>query len=105
MAASPPTIEAGTERAIEVADLGVRYSLRYRGKTGSDRRVTIEINPWGGYRFEDNGNEILQGEVLRAAAVSRRDGSRRRPTGSVTRTSSSRPTWSCRTSAARCGTR
>ena len=47
----------------------VRYSLHYRSAGGSDRHITIEINPWGGYRFEDNGNEILEGEMLRAATV------------------------------------
>jgi hypothetical protein len=48
----------------------LRYSLRYRSRGGGERNVTIEINPWGGYRFEENGNEIPEGEVLRAAAVS-----------------------------------
>jgi dienelactone hydrolase len=48
----------------------VRYLLEYSSARGGQRHVTIEINPWGGYRFEAEGEEISTQEVLRAAQVS-----------------------------------
>jgi ABC-2 type transport system ATP-binding protein len=33
MAATPPTVRPGTDRAIQVTDLGVRYNLRFNRKT------------------------------------------------------------------------
>jgi dienelactone hydrolase len=48
----------------------VRFLLEYSSTRGDGRHVTIEINPWGGYRFEAEGEEISTQEVLRAALVS-----------------------------------
>jgi homopolymeric O-antigen transport system ATP-binding protein len=44
MAVSPPTIEVGTERAIDVADLGVRYSLRFSRKSTLRQQVAQVVS-------------------------------------------------------------
>ena len=44
MAASPPTMEFGTERAIDVADLGVRYSLRFSRKSTLRQQVAQVVS-------------------------------------------------------------
>jgi len=44
MAGSPPTMEAGTERAIDVADLGVRYSLRFSRKSTLRQQVAQVVS-------------------------------------------------------------
>ena len=44
MAASPPTMEAGTEHAIDVADLGVRYNLRFNRKSTLRQQVAQVVS-------------------------------------------------------------
>ena len=47
----------------------IRYEMRYRGSGGELRNVSIEINPWGGYRLEQSGESLSTAPVLRAARV------------------------------------
>ncbi|MGH9629543.1 MAG: hypothetical protein ACRD7E_14595, partial [Bryobacteraceae bacterium] len=47
----------------------VNYLLRFKSVGGTERNVSIAVNPWGAYRVEALGIVIPGAEILRAARV------------------------------------
>ena len=48
----------------------LEYRLRYRSAGGAEHVLTIAINPWGGYRLEQDGAETSAPKIEVAAVVS-----------------------------------
>ena len=47
----------------------VRFEIEYTSRGGEQRNASIEINPWGGYRFEEKDQALSTTSLLRAARV------------------------------------
>jgi dienelactone hydrolase len=47
----------------------LEFKLRYRGAGGAGRILTIGVNPWGGYRIEQDGAEAADFKLETAAVV------------------------------------
>ncbi|MDZ7639243.1 MAG: acetylxylan esterase [Bryobacterales bacterium] len=63
-----PVWEKDLPNAPELEDR-LAFRLRYRSIAGLMRDVTVEINPWGAYRIEENGKVAGAAMILRAATV------------------------------------
>jgi dienelactone hydrolase len=63
-----PVWEKDALEAPELEDR-VRWVLRYKGAGGAERRLTIELNPWGAYRIEEQGEVFRDFSIPRTAEV------------------------------------
>ncbi len=63
-----PVWEKDAMESPEVEDR-VRWRIRYKSSAGLDRELSIEINPWGGYRTEEGGRVTKDLGISRSAEV------------------------------------
>lgn len=66
-----PAWEADDTLSPPVEDR-LAISLSWPAVTGAERQLSLEINPWGGYRLEADGDEIIHLELPVAARVDAR---------------------------------
>jgi dienelactone hydrolase len=48
----------------------LEYHLHYSSAAGAEHALTLAINPWGGYRIEQDGAELIDFKIEAAAVVS-----------------------------------
>jgi dienelactone hydrolase len=63
-----PVWEKDAIESPEVEDR-IRWRIRYKSSGGLERNLSIEVNPWGGYRTEEGGRVTKELGIARSAEV------------------------------------